>query len=128
MESSDMNNFVHDGNIIEVSAPYEVMSGDGLLRGALFGIAMSWAREGEAVDISTAGVFDLKRQPDEHWEVGDPIYWNDSRKCFTRDAAGAVLVGLAVSPTSRGDRPWVRGKLLGLAVMAPPLPPPVLSR
>jgi predicted RecA/RadA family phage recombinase len=111
-----MNNFIHEGHIIELTAPYEVMAGDGLLRGSLFGIATSWAPQGESVGISTAGVFDLKRRVNEEWEVGEPIYWNDSTRTFTREADGAVMVGLAVSSTSGGNSPWVRGKLLGFAV------------
>lgn len=110
-----MNNFIHEGHVIDVTAPYEVMTGDGLLRGSLFGIARSWAPEGETVGITTAGVFDLKRRPDDHWDVGDPIYWDDCAKTFTREPAGAVMVGLAVSPTNGQGSPWVRGKLLGFA-------------
>lgn len=111
-----MNNFVHEGHILEVVAPYEVMSGDGLLQGSLFGIAASWAQKGDPVSISTAGVFDLKRQLEESWEIGDPIYWNDEFKTFTRDSAGAVMVGIAIATTGGPERPWVRGKLLGFAV------------
>lgn len=110
-----MNNFVHDGHILEVIAPYEVMNVDGLLCGSLFGIAASWAQKGDAVSISTAGVFDLKRELTDNWEVGEPIYWNDASKCFTREPSGAVMVGLAVSGTGGHDKPWVRGKLLGFA-------------
>jgi predicted RecA/RadA family phage recombinase len=112
-----MNNFVHDGHILEVVAPYEVTNGDGLLRGSLFGIAASWAQKGEQVSISTAGVFDLKRQLDDIWEIGDPIYWNDYSKTFTREAAGAVMVGIAIAATAGPEKPWVRGKLLGFAVV-----------
>lgn len=111
-----MNNFVHDGHIVEVVAPYEVTAGDGLLRGALFGVAASWAPMGEPVSISTAGVFDLKRQLSDDWEIGDPIYWNDSSRIFTREAAGAVMVAIAVAATAGPEKPWVRGKLLGFAV------------
>jgi predicted RecA/RadA family phage recombinase len=110
-----MNNFVHEGHFLEVTAPYDVTNGDGLLRGALFGIATSWARQGETVSISTAGVFDLKRGLEEHWEVGEPIYWDDVAKRFTREARGAVMVGFAVCRTRGQDHPWVRGKLIGHA-------------
>jgi len=110
-----MINFVHDGHRLEIIAPYEVMSGDGVLRGDLFGIATSWAGEGEVVTVSTSGVFDLRRLPDEHWEVGDPIYWNDATKAFTRNPRTAVKIGVAVAPTRGAEHPWVRGKLLGFA-------------
>lgn len=111
-----MNNFVQEGSILEVTAPYEVSGGDGLLRGNLFGIATSWARAGENVAINTAGVFDLTRAPGDEWQVGEPIYWHDERKCFTHDADGAVKVGVAVASTHGTGHPWVRGKLIGFAL------------
>jgi predicted RecA/RadA family phage recombinase len=111
-----MNNFIHEGHVIQLTAPYEVMAGDGLLCGSLFGIATSWAPQGDSVGITTAGVFDLKRRVDEQWEVGEPIYWNDCTRSFTREPDDAVMVGLAVSSTHGQTGPWVRGKLLGFAV------------
>jgi hypothetical protein len=53
---------------------------------------------------------------DEQWEVGEPIYWNDCTRSFTREPDDAVMVGLAVSSTHGQTGPWVRGKLLGFAV------------
>lgn len=108
-----MNNFVHDGHILELVAPYEIMNGDGLLQEHLFGIARSWARKGDTVSVSTAGVFDLKRRSEDHWDVGDAIYWNNDAKIFTRGPEGAVRIGVAVATTRGSDHPWVRAKLLG---------------
>jgi len=108
-----MNNFVHDGHILELIAPYEIMSGDGLMQGHLFGIARSWSRKGDPVSVSTAGVFDLRRQAEDHWDVGEAIYWNDAARIFTRHEEGAVRIGVAVATTRGSDHPWVRGKLLG---------------
>jgi predicted RecA/RadA family phage recombinase len=111
-----MNSFVHQGLNVEIAAPYEVEAGGGVLRGALFGIARSWASAGDTVEISTAGVFDLQRCADESWQVGDRIYWNDDTKCFTAHANNAVLVGFAVGDSEGMERPFGRVKLIGHAM------------
>ncbi len=110
-----MNSFVHQGLNVEIAAPYEVQPGGGVLKGALFGIAQTWAQAGDSVVISTAGVFDLDRAPSEDWQVGDRIYWNDAERCFTIDPEDAVCVGFAVADSSGSERPFCRAKLIGHA-------------
>lgn len=68
-----MNNFIHDGHILEVIAPYEVVAGEGLRRKSLLGIVTTWAREGEPVSISTSGVFDLILQIGDNWKTGEIV-------------------------------------------------------
>ncbi len=110
-----MNSFVHQGLNVEIAAPYEVQPGGGVLKGALFGIARSWAQAGDSVEVSTTGVFDLDRNPHEDWRVGDRIYWNDESRRFTTNAENAVLVGFAVSESTGTKRPSCRVKLIGYA-------------
>lgn len=110
-----MNNFVHAGHSLKVVAPYDVADGDGLLCGALFGIARSWARCGEDVEILTDGVFDLQREADEHWAVGDRVYWDDQSRKFRNAVSGTVMIGVSVVSTRDWSHPWVRAKLLGFA-------------
>lgn len=106
-----MNNFLHEGTIVEVPAPYEVMAGDGLRLGSLFGIATEWARKGELVAIQTSGVFEVRRPVEMEWSVGDPVYWADATRSFTRHAALAVRVGVAVAPSLGTEHPCVKLKL-----------------
>lgn len=110
-----MNSFVHQGLNVEIAAPYEVQPGNGVLKGALFGISLSWAQAGESVEVSTVGVFDVERDPLENWQVGDRIYWNDVERRFTIDADKSVFVGFAVADSSGPDRPFCRVKLIGYA-------------
>lgn len=114
-----MNNFFHDGHILEVIAPYEVVAGDGLLRESLFGIATTWAPEGEPVSISTSGVFNLSRQIGDNWKTDEIVYWNDNSRIFTRNTSGAVMIGFAISEAHGHEKPWVRTKLLGYAARQP---------
>ena len=50
-----MKNYVQPGNIITLTAPYAVASGDGLLVGAIFGVASGTAALGEAVETAVEG-------------------------------------------------------------------------
>lgn len=111
-----MNSFVHQGQNVEISAPYEVQPGGGVLKGALFGIARAWAQPGDSVELSIAGVFDLERDPAENWQVGDRIYWNDAARRFTADPRNAVLVGFSVTDSQGAERPLGQVKLIGHAV------------
>ena len=47
-----MKNYVQPGNTITLTAPYAVSSGDGLLVGAIFGVATGSAGNGETILIS----------------------------------------------------------------------------
>lgn len=110
-----MNSFIHQGLHVELAAPYEVQPGDGVLKGALFGIARSWAQAGEVVEVSTVGVFDIVRPQLEDWGIGDRIYWNADDKAFTTNAKGGVFIGVAVSESTGADRLSGRVKLIGHA-------------
>lgn len=108
-----MNNFVREGNVIEIIAPYEVDAGGGLLVGSLFGIASSWTRQGEVVSIRTTGVFDLARASHQHWNVGDPIFGDPKTRRFECLEGAGLKVAIAVATTQGSDHMWVRGKLVG---------------
>lgn len=110
-----MNNFIHEGNVIEILAPYEVNAGEGIMVGCLFGIATSWTRQGELVSIRTSGVFDLARASHQHWNVGDPILWNRQNRRFESFGGEGLKVAIAIASTHGTDHTWVRGKLVGHA-------------
>lgn len=103
-----MNNFIHEGNVIEILAPYEVDAGEGVMVGCLFGIATSWARQGEVVSIRTTGVFDLPRTTHQNWNVGDPILWDPQSRRFESFEGAGLKVAIAVASTHGTDHMWVR--------------------
>lgn len=109
-----MNNYVHEGAVIDIVAPYEVEAGQGVLMGDLFGIATSWACQGEQLTIRLNGVFDLLRSMDQDWNVGDPIYWDHAERRFVGNGLGNKKVAVAIASTHGTMQPWVRGKLLGV--------------
>ena len=103
-----MKNEVQKGDVLDLTAPYDVVSGDGFLVGALFAVAVGDALTGAAVRGKTVGVFELKKTNAQAWAQGDKIYWDDANKeCTTADGAGAnELIGravkAAVNPSTTG--------------------------
>ena len=84
------------GNTITLAAPYDVTSGDGLLVGAIFGIATGSAVNGETVEATLVGIFDLTKAASQAWAAGDKVYWDDTNKVATKTASGNTAIGVAV--------------------------------
>lgn len=100
-----MRNYIGPGDTVEVVAPGEVSSGDGVLVDHLFGIAVKDSDTGDEVEIKTTGVFELPKVSAQAWAVGEAIYWDDDNsRCTTVDTGrhiGAALA-IAANPTATG--------------------------
>ena len=97
-----MKNYVQPGKTITLTAPYAVAAGDGLLVGAIFGVATAAAGNGEAVEAVLVGVFDLKKTASQAWAVGDKIYWDNPAKEATKTLPGKTLIGAALEAVGNG--------------------------
>ena len=97
-----MRNYVQPGHTITLAAPYAVASGDGLLVGAIFGVATGAAANAEAVEAVLIGVFDLKKVASQAWAVGDKIYWDNTAKEATKTATSNTLIGVAIEAVGNG--------------------------
>ena len=95
-----MKNYVQPGRTLTIASPYAVTSGDGLLVGAIFGVATANAASGEAVEAGLVGVFDLKKTASQAWAVGDRVYWDNTAKETTKTVGSNTLIGVAVEPVS----------------------------
>ena len=91
-----MKTYVQPGNTITLTAPYDVTSGDGLLVGAIFGIASGDALTGAEVEVVTTGVFDVTKAASQAWAVGDKVYWDNTNRVVTKTATANTLIGVAV--------------------------------
>lgn len=103
-----MKNFVQNGETLTLTAPYDVLSGAGMLVGALFGVACFDALSGAVVEAKTVGVFDLKKVSAQAWTLGAKIYWDNSAKNATTTAAGNTLIGAAAAAA---DNPSATGRV-----------------
>src|SRR5581483_10616898 len=101
--ASPMRNYVQPGKTITLTAPYAVASGDGLLVGAIFGVAAGIAALGEPVETALVGVFDLKKVGSQAWAVGDKIYWDNTAKEATKTTTGNTLIGVATEAVGGGS-------------------------
>lgn len=97
-----MKNFVQHGDTLTVVAPTAVGSGEGVLVGSIFGVAVTAAASGVDVPIKTTGVFDLAKTGSQEWSAGDLVYWDNANKRCTTVATGNALIGVAVAPVPDG--------------------------
>jgi len=97
-----MKNFVQPGNTITLTAPYAVASGEGLLVGAIFGVAAADAASGEPVETALVGIYDLKKTASQAWAAGDKVYWDNTAKEATKTTTSNTLIGVAVAAVAGG--------------------------
>lgn len=102
-----MNNFVSDGEILLVTAPYNADAGTGVqVGGYVFGVACADLVSGATGQTQTCGVFDLAKVSAQAWTAGDTIYWDNSAKNCTTTASSNLPIGYAVAdaanPSSTG--------------------------
>ncbi|MBF0145983.1 MAG: DUF2190 family protein, partial [Magnetococcales bacterium] len=91
-----------------------VNSGEGLMVGSLFGVAVSTAAINENVEISTTGVVDLPKASGAITQ-GAKIYWDNTAKNVTTTVGTNTLIGCAIVAAAVGDV-TVRVRLNGVVV------------
>lgn len=102
-----MKNYTQAGERLTLAAPYDVVSGAGLLVGSIFGVAIYDALSGVAVEAAVEGVFTLTKVSAQAWTVGALIYWDNTAKACTTVSTSNKLIGVAVAaaanPSSTGS-------------------------
>ncbi|MBF0098347.1 MAG: DUF2190 family protein [Magnetococcales bacterium] len=106
-----MKNFIQPGDTVTVIAPVAVNSGEGLLVGALFGVALSTAAINTNVEVLTEGVVDLPKAAVAVTQ-GAKVYWDNTAKNVTTTATNNTLIGCAILAAAVGDA-TVRVRLNG---------------
>ena len=101
-------NFVQEGCVLSLAAPYARSSGQAALIGTgLFGVALTDLDNGETGAFAMEGVFTLTKIEAQEWAtVGLAIYWDNSNKYLTTTSGGNTLVGYntatAANPSTTG--------------------------
>jgi len=106
-----MKNYVQDGDAITFTAAANVTAGDGVLQGALFGVATTNAVMGEDFIALVEGVFDLPKGTGAITK-GAKVYWNANAAQITTTATGNTLIGAATEAATSGA-PTARVRLNG---------------
>jgi predicted RecA/RadA family phage recombinase len=112
-----MKNYIQAGEVITLPAPSGgVKSGDGVLIGSLFGVAAYNAAEGEDVEVSLEGVYELPKAAGAI-DPGAKVYWVTADKnVSTADGSGAnKLIGAATAAAGGSDAK-ARVRLNGIAI------------
>ncbi|QKC83267.1 capsid cement protein [Mesorhizobium sp. NZP2077] len=90
-----MKNYIGPGSTIPWTNDGDaaVASGDGVMAGALFGVAQTDIAVGEAGELALTGVWILPKPENEDWTVGQRVYWDAGQATATE---GDNLIGVAV--------------------------------
>jgi len=111
-----MKNYVQDGDTLSLVAPYDRLSGQGMMVGSIFGVAAVDALSGASVEVEVDGVFDIEKVSAQAWTAGALIYWDDTAKNATSVSTSNKLIGVAVqaaaNPSSTG-RVRLNGAFIG---------------
>jgi len=97
-----MKNFVHRGEVLSLTAPYDVLSGAGFKIGTIFAVASGDAVSGAAVEGQVKGVVRIVKDASV-FAQGDLIYWDDTAKKATSTVGSNLLIGNAETAQLTGD-------------------------
>jgi len=95
-----MRNFLQSGCTLTVIAPANVLGGQALLAGAIFGVACNDAVQGTQVEINRFGVYTLTAVTADTLAIGDKVYWDNTARRATKVATNNVLIGAAAAAKS----------------------------
>lgn len=90
-----MKNFIQQGNTIDLTAPAGgLVSGQGHLFGALFGVAATDIPAGTKGAVSVVGVYSLPKVAGVALTEGEAVYWDGDK--ITATAADNAPIGHVV--------------------------------
>lgn len=92
-----MKNHVQPGNNLTLPAPADVLSGELVVIGSIFGVAAGDALSGEPVDLVTGEVFELPKVSALAISIGDKVYYDSGTKLINKTASGNTYVGVAAT-------------------------------
>ena len=98
-----MKTYIQNGHVFRVTTPAGgIASGDGLIVGNIFGIAACSSAEGDPVEISTTGVFQLPKASAAVLTVGTRVAWDNTAKEVNTPGAGRFPIGIATEAAGNG--------------------------
>jgi predicted RecA/RadA family phage recombinase len=91
-------NFVQKGDVMTVVSPSGgVSSGDPVLIGSLFGIALHDAAEDADLELGVEGIFTVPADNTIAMAIGDRLFWDATNGWVDKTATAQQAVGLAAS-------------------------------
>jgi predicted RecA/RadA family phage recombinase len=107
-----MRNYVQPGDSLALTVPYTggVTSGQGVLVGAIFGVAAVDGAQNAVIECQTMGVFDITKEPALAITAGARLFWDNTNRRLTTTATGNFQVGIATVAALGADtaaRVWL---------------------
>lgn len=92
-------NYIQEGHVLDYTVPSGVTinTGDGVLVGTIFGVALGSGTAGQQVRLQTEGMFLLPKKSGNGsaLTLGGAVYWDNTDKRVTGVTSGNTLVGKA---------------------------------
>jgi len=98
-----MKTFVQPGLSIPLPMPYDRISGQGALVGALFGVVAVDALSGVTAEVAVNGVFDITKEAPLMIAVGARVFWDNTNRRVTTTATANVAIGHDVVAAASAD-------------------------
>ena len=101
-----------DARSVPMPVPYAggILSGQGMLVGAFFGVAAMDAAQNALVECETRGEFELAKEPALAIAAGARLFWDNTNRRITTTATGNFQVGIATAAALAADataRVWL---------------------
>jgi predicted RecA/RadA family phage recombinase len=102
-----MKIYIGRGDSINIIAPFNLTSGQGLQVKNLFGIVGADAVLGAQVALHVEGEYQVPKTSTQVWAVGDLVYFDNDLKVITNvNVSGSVKIGvateIALNPSATG--------------------------
>ncbi|AEI76546.1 hypothetical protein CNE_1c11910 [Cupriavidus necator N-1] len=98
-----MKNFVQKGDTLTLTPAAAVASGEAILVGKIFGVAVTAVAINTPGEFVTEGVFDITALSTDTASVGTVLYWDSTNKRLTTTSTSNTRVGVAVAAKANGD-------------------------
>lgn len=96
-------NYVQEGDVLTLAAPYDVASGAGAQIGSVFGVALVALLSGAVGEFARCGVFSLTALSTATGAQGAKVYWDNSNKRVDTDPTVGMLIGALTTAKTNGQ-------------------------
>lgn len=97
-------NIIMDGDRVPFVCTAAVTSGDLIVAGSMFGIALMDGAIGDTITLDASGqVVSLPKHAADTFAVGAKVYWDNTNKYTTSTTTSNTYIGVAVLAAAGGD-------------------------
>jgi predicted RecA/RadA family phage recombinase len=94
-----------DGRSFPFAVPYAggILSGQGMLVGAFFGVAAVNGAQNEVIECACQGEFSLTKEPSLAIAAGARVFWDNTNRRITTTATGNFAAGICTRAALAAD-------------------------